>query len=100
VPTLSHRSAPPLPKRADPFYLTPEWRQLVASIIKERGRRCDKCGRTHDAEGKPIRIYGDHRAELKDGGSVLDRRNVMLMCGSCHTAKTNQARAERTAIRY
>jgi hypothetical protein len=100
VHTLHRPTAPSLLKRADPFYLSTEWRQLVASIIKERGRRCEKCGKTHDAEGKSIRVYGDHTIELKDGGAPLDRRNVVLMCGSCHSAKTAAKRAERTAIRY
>ncbi|KGB21911.1 hypothetical protein AtDm6_2677 [Acetobacter tropicalis] len=35
--------------------------------------------------------------ELKDGGAKLDKRNVQLLCGSCHTAKTASVRAERNA---
>ena len=33
-------------------------------------------------------MYVDHKVELKDGGAPLDRRNVWLLCGSCHTLKT------------
>lgn len=84
----THRVAP-APKVVTPFYRSPEWRALMASIIAERGRRCEDCGRTG------CRIFGDHVIELSDGGAALDRRNVRLRCGSCHTAKTAAARAAR-----
>lgn len=84
----TQRIAPP-PKTVDPFYRSPEWRALMASVIAERGRRCEDCGRTG------CRIFGDHATELADGGAPLDRRNIRLLCGSCHTRKTAQARASR-----
>lgn len=94
--TLDPRTARPAPKVAAPFYTTPEWRGLMARLLKERGRRCEdpSCGRTG------TRIFGDHIRELKDGGAALDPRNIRLLCGSCHTAKTNRARAARTAARH
>jgi hypothetical protein len=102
--TLSSRVQPlrqpllaPKPKQRDPFYGSAEWKKLIASIVEERGRRCQQCGRTHDADGQPIRVFGDHELELKDGGAALDRSNIKLLCGSCHTAKTIAARAERAA---
>ena len=39
----------------------------------------------------------DHRVELKDGGAPLDRANVWVLCGSCHTRKTLAERAEADA---
>ncbi|HVJ44636.1 MAG TPA: HNH endonuclease [Dongiaceae bacterium] len=104
--TLSSRVQPlrqpllaPKPKQRDPFYGSSEWKKLIAEIVQERGRRCQAsgCGRTHDADGRPIRVFGDHDIELKDGGAPLDRSNIKLLCGSCHTLKTNAARAERAA---
>jgi 5-methylcytosine-specific restriction protein A len=86
---LDTRRVLPPPKRAEPFYTSPEWRELMARIIAERGRRCQQCGRIG------CRIFGDHIVELKDGGAPLDPSNVMLRCGSCHTAKTARVRAER-----
>ena len=87
-------SAKPAPKRADPFYLSTEWRALVAEIIRERGARCeDPCCRYPGHTG--MRVFGDHIVELKDGGAPLDKTNVMLRCGSCHTRKTNAERARR-----
>jgi 5-methylcytosine-specific restriction protein A len=86
---LDTRRVKPPPKVAELFYLSPEWRALMAAIVKVRGRRCEKCGRTG------CRVFGDHIEELKDGGAPLDPSNVMLRCGSCHTAKTARVRAER-----
>lgn len=77
-----------LPKVADRFYQSPEWRALVARIKHERGPWCCKCG-----SGK--RIIGDHIVELKDGGAKLDEGNVQLLCHACHQRKTADARARR-----
>ena len=86
--TLPPRLKPP-PKTVAPFYLSPEWRALMAAIIKARGRRCQECGRTN------CRIFGDHVVELCDSGAPLDPSNILLRCGSCHSAKTARVRAER-----
>jgi len=88
--TLPPRLAAP-PKKVDSFYLSPEWRSLMARLLAERGRRCEECGRVN------CRIYGDHVRELQDGGAPLDPSNVKLLCGACHTTKTSRARAERMA---
>ena len=78
-------------KRADAFYVSKEWRALMSTILKQRGRVCERCGRSG------CRIFGDHIVELKDGGAKLDPKNVQLLCGSCHTAKTARAKAQRAA---
>jgi 5-methylcytosine-specific restriction protein A len=93
ISKMDTRTALPPPKRADSFYLSPEWRGLMAEIVLDRGKRCQECGRTG------TRIFGDHIIELRDGGAPLDRRNVRLLCGSCHTRKTAAARARRMAAR-
>lgn len=89
VATLDTSIAAPPPKVVEPFYTSAPWLNLMASIKRERGARCQDCGRSG------VRIFGDHIIELKDGGAALDRRNVRLLCGSCHTRKTAKARAER-----
>lgn len=91
--TMDARTIKVAEKKAEPFYLSAPWRKLMAQIIAERGRRCEDCGRTN------TRIFGDHVHELKDGGAQLDKRNVRLRCGSCHTRKTAAARAERLRAR-
>ncbi len=93
---IDARCVKPAPKKADPFYLTPEWRALMKEIIAERGARCEEigCGRTN------TRMFGDHLVEVRDGGALLDKRNVKLLCGSCHTKKTAVARATRMRERY
>jgi 5-methylcytosine-specific restriction enzyme A len=95
VRSLDVRSAAPAPKRADPFYLSPEWRALMLVIISQRGRVCEDphCdGRTHHPG---MRIFGDHIVELKDGGAPLDPANVLLRCGASHTKKTLAQRSAR-----
>lgn len=86
------RVAPP-PKVADSFYTSPEWRALRASIVKQRGWRCQKCGRTHG------QIYADHIEELKDGGAPLDPANVQLLCHPCHQSKSAAEKKRREAAR-
>jgi 5-methylcytosine-specific restriction enzyme A len=93
------RIRPPA-KVVDSVYISPEWRTLVARIIAARGRRCEQCGCTHDEQGKPIRVYGDHVVELKDGGALLDPANVLLRCPRCHGQKTAAERAKRIGARY
>ena len=80
-------------KTADRFYSSPEWIALRDRVRHEAGGRCEApgCGRI------ARRMYVDHRVELKDGGAPLDRRNVWLLCGSCHSLKTAADRARRTA---
>lgn len=78
------------PKVADPFYLSVEWRRLVARLKRERGARCERCGSDH-------RLIGDHVVERRDGGAELDPANVELLCQACHNRKTAAARARRAA---
>ncbi|MBB2965207.1 HNH endonuclease signature motif containing protein [Methylobacterium sp. R2-1] len=75
------------------FYQSPEWRALRDGVTKQRGKRCEDCGRTG------TRIYCDHIVELQDGGAGLDETNIRLRCGSCHTRKTANARARRHGLR-
>lgn len=102
VAARDSRTVQPAPKRADAFYASPEWRALIKRLIAERGRRCQSpsCRRTHDDAGNPVRIFGDHINELRDGGAPLDADNVSLLCGSCHTKKTLEERARRIAERF
>jgi hypothetical protein len=93
------RIRPPA-KTTNPFYLSPEWRSLIGQIIARRGRRCEKCGKYRDQDGRPIRVFGDHVIELRDGGALLNESNVQILCSDCHAAKTAAMRAARTAMRY
>lgn len=87
IGALPPRLRPP-PKVADSFYLSPEWRALVAKLKRERGAWCERCGSKH-------RLIGDHVRELRDGGAPLDPGNVELLCQPCHNRKTAEARARR-----
>jgi 5-methylcytosine-specific restriction protein A len=89
VQALQDRVKPAL-KIAEAFYLSPEWRRLVASIKRERGSRCEECGSRH-------RVIADHVVERSDGGADLDPANVKLRCFTCHQRKTALARKLRAS---
>ncbi len=93
IKTLEQRITP-IEKVWHEFYDSPEWIQLVRRLIRERGRRCEKCG------GFNIIVSGDHIVEILDGGEKLDESNVQLLCGQCHTKKTLGNRRMRMEKRY
>lgn len=78
------------PKVALGFYQSPEWRELIRDIKRERGAFCQDCGSGH-------RVAGDHEVELRDGGAPLDPDNVRLRCAACHNRKTARAKAARAS---
>lgn len=88
------RRVPPPQKTTDRFYSTPDWKNLMVKLIRERGRQCQVCKRTG------CRVFGDHIDEISDGGALLDPANIILRCGSCHTSKTMKARKERSEAIY
>lgn len=73
------------------LYSSKEWLGLMSNLKRLRGNRCQHCNRSN------CKIFGDHIVELSDGGAPLDPANVQLLCGSCHTIKTNAERAKRMA---
>ena len=95
VAKLDTRTAPLPPKESDPFYLSREWRALVAKIKRERGDVCEDphCKGPHS---RGQRIYADHVVEIQDGGAKLDASNVLLRCARSHSLKTARERNKRT----
>jgi 5-methylcytosine-specific restriction enzyme A len=96
---LAPRRVPLPPKKAEPFYLSPEWRKFIVMLVLKRGRRCEKCGAFRNDHGEPVRLFGDHIIELKHGGAPLDENNVKILCGKCHSAKTIQVRTRQSRAR-
>jgi 5-methylcytosine-specific restriction enzyme A len=90
----------PRPKTAAPVYNSPEWRALIAAIIRERGRRCEDPACQSPNHGAGQKVYGDHVIELQDGGALLDPANVMLRCAPCHGRKTAIERSKRMSTRW
>lgn len=88
------------PTTTNPFYRSPEWTTLMSRLIRQRGRACEECGRTQEEDGRPVRIYGDHIRELRDGGAPLDPANIRLLDANCHNKKTAAERAKRLAERF
>lgn len=95
VPMASLQTAALPPKVADPFYSSRTWIELRDRVRREAGGRCQAPGCSRIER----RMFVDHIIELKDGGAPLDRKNVWLLCGRCHSSKTAQERATRTAQR-
>lgn len=81
-----------LKKRADPFYLSPEWRHLAAFVLQRDGGRCAVPG----CETADLRVAVDHIIEIRDGGAPLDPQNLRLLCQPHHNAKTAANAARRT----
>jgi len=83
-----------MPKVADSFYQSPEWKDYRArhrawTIQRQGGVWCIICGSTH-------RLILDHREERKDGGADLPPFDQMdWYCAGHHNAKTAAARARR-----
>lgn len=64
----------PMPKKADPFYLSPEWRRLRQMRLDIDHGRCVACG-------APA-VVVDHIVSRKSGG--LDRiDNLRSLCRIC-----------------
>lgn len=79
-----------LPKRAERFYTSAEWKALRRAKLAEGPAFCKTCGK-----GGPGLIL-DHRDERKDGGADLPSlAGLDWYCTAHHNAKTAKARAER-----
>lgn len=90
--TVRGRLRPPA-KIADPFYLSPEWKQLASDTKRQRGYRCDGCD--GDFSKRKRQLIADHIIERKDGGAELDPLNIQCLCMACHNKKTAHARLAR-----
>ena len=95
VPAADLRRAPPPPQTADSHYRTPEHVAWAAAVIARAAGRCQGTYQGRPCARRNVRLFADHIRELRDGGAPLDLANGQALCGSCHTAKTNRARAAR-----
>ena len=94
VRTISTSKLKQAPKHKASAYYDPRWVALRTKIVDARGSRCEDP--EHDpATPRQGRVIADHIIELKDGGELLDARNVLLRCPTCHGRKTMAERAAR-----
>ncbi len=93
VATINTSIAAPPPKQADRELGTHDWKAMRRRVVTEAGGKCQHpgCGKAEP------RMYVDHIVERSDGGAVFDRANLMCLCASHHTLKTNRERAKRMA---
>lgn len=92
IPTMDTRIVAPMPKEADPHYQSPEHKAWRLEVMRRARWRCQAPGCT---VRYPERLFADHIVELRDGGAPFDPANGQAFCGSHHSKKTAQARAER-----
>lgn len=81
-----------MPKVADAFYSSREWRALVAA------RKLDRDWFAAVARAKKdgsARVILDHVCEIRDGGASLDPANTQWLTHAEHQAKTARERAKR-----
>lgn len=90
------RTVIPAPKVVDKELTTEAHRKWRGEVLQRAGYKCEKCG----ADGTTNRLFADHIKERQDGGALLDPKNGMALCGSCHTKKTASARAKRMSDRH
>jgi 5-methylcytosine-specific restriction endonuclease McrA len=74
-------------KRAKNFYNSPAWRKLRYEVLRERGRRCEVCGRSPP----DVVIHVDHiKPRSKFPELALQRSNCQIMCADCNIGKMNR----------
>lgn len=76
-------------KQVDPFYKTKAWAAAREEAIGLAFGFCAHCG------CNPERKFVDHIVERNDGGEPYAQHNLQVLCGSCHTIKTNRAKYAR-----
>jgi 5-methylcytosine-specific restriction enzyme A len=97
IATLDLRTALPAeaaPKRALPFYSSPEYRAWRTAVIERAAGRCEApgCGRSER------RMFAHHKVAVQDDWSRrLDPTNGQCLCGRCHTLADNVLKAQRLA---
>lgn len=87
-------------KRADPFYLSEEWKALRLKCLRRDGYRCTECRCmcAGKKRGQPS-PHVDHiktRREHPELAMRLD--NLRTLCPSCHSRRTRADQLDRPAI--
>lgn len=78
-------------REGDEFYKSREWLDLRYKVLKERGARCECCGKTRkdlDDAGEPVVIQVDHVKPRSTHPELeLDPKNCQLACKDCNQGK-------------
>ena len=61
-----------------------KWAKLRKEIIKERGNKCEKCGKETN------KLIADHITPIALHGKEFDKKNIQLLCNSCNKKKTSK----------
>lgn len=60
-----------------------KWIKLKKELIKERGNKCEKCGKETN------KLIGDHIIPIKFFGEEFNKKNIQLLCEECNKKKTS-----------
>lgn len=72
---------------SDAFLASYEWRKLRYKVLKERGARCECCGRT-PKDG--LKMHVDHiKPRKKYPELALTESNLQILCEECNHGKGN-----------
>ena len=73
------------------FYRSARWRRLRYDVLKERGRRCEACGRTPAFGLDGIVINVDHiKPRRKYPRLAYEKSNLQVLCNECNHGKGNR----------
>lgn len=83
---------------AKSFYASARWKKLRLALIRERGMRCERCGRTFLLESD---IEAHHVEELtpqniSDPYVTLNPDNILLLCKDCHNAEHERYKGKQS----
>ena len=70
----------PEKRRRDSQVYGADWRRARAKALERAGRRCEQC-----RSGMSLSV--DHIVPVSQGGTH-DQGNLMVLCRTCHAAKT------------
>lgn len=84
-----------MPKQAEPFYASAEWKAARAAMLAKGPAVC-----AHVDERCSGRMMLDHKVERKDGGADFSPSNLQWLCHVHHQLKTAKAKAARARRRY
>lgn len=73
--------------KANEFYKSAEWRKVRYEVLREKGGKCQCCGRSAK-DG--VVMHVDHIIPLsKDWSKRLDKNNLQVLCEDCNVGKSN-----------
>ena len=74
------------------LYSTTAWRKL-SKEMRINNPKCNACSQFKSISNLVL----DHIIPINQGGAIWDKRNLQVLCGTCHNAKSA---AESNGVKY